>query len=204
MPSWRYLKELRFRDCMFCGSWSVMISFLPNSWSLTRSLHIFALMFKRSTVSYAKTLPVLFKATMCVLSVKTLYVTGSTISPSSFLLNCSLINSSLLRGFPVTGFVPCFSSHGNMLSMSKMWPSGVQTGVLKGWSETAQKLNGRRLNVVSGAFDFAIPEPALAEYASSEAHSLCVIWEALASQQGAFDCRSGLHRACLYLSDEEN
>ena len=75
----------------------------------------------------------------------------------------------------MTGFVPCFSSHGKMLSISKMWPSGVHTGVLKGWSETAQKLNGSRLNVVSGAFDFAIPEPALAEYASSDAHSLCVI-----------------------------
>ena len=57
----------------------------------------------------------------------------------------------------------------------------MQTGVLKGWSETAQKLNGKRLNAVSGAFDFAMPEPALAEYASSDAHSLCVIWKALAS-----------------------
>ena len=26
--------------------------------------------------------------------------------------------------------------------------------------------------------------------------------EALASQQGAIDCGSGLHRACLYLKDE--
>ena len=58
--------------------------------------------------------------------------------------------------------------------------------------------------MVSGAFDLAIPEPALAEYASSDAHSLCVICEALASQQGAIGCRSDLHRACLYLSDEEN
>jgi hypothetical protein len=63
-----------------------------------------------------------------------------------------------------------------MLSMSNIVPSKLQTGVLKGWRETAQKLKGRRLNVESGAFDFAIPEPALAEYASSEAHSLCVIW----------------------------
>lgn len=63
-----------------------------------------------------------------------------------------------------------------MLSMSNIVPSEVQTGVLKGWRETAQKLKGRRLNVESGAFDFAIPEPALAEYASSETHSLCVIW----------------------------
>ena len=64
-----------------------------------------------------------------------------------------------------------------MLSMSKMWPSGLQTGDLNGWRETAQKLKGKRLNVVSGALDFAIPEPALAEYASSDAHSLWVILE---------------------------
>jgi len=59
-----------------------------------------------------------------------------------------------------------------MLSISKTVPSAVQTGVLNGCRETAQKLKGRRLKVASGAFDFAIPEPALAEYASSEAHSL--------------------------------
>jgi hypothetical protein len=41
----------------------------------------------------------------------------------------------------------------------------------------AQKLKGRRLKVLSGAFDFAMPEPALAEYASSDAHSLWVIWK---------------------------
>ena len=68
------------------------------------------------------------------------------------------------------------SSHGRMLSISKIVPFDVQTGVLKGWSETAQKLKGRRLKVASGAFDLAIPEPALAEYASSEAHSLWVIY----------------------------
>ena len=55
--------------------------------------------------------------------------------------------------------------------MSKIVPSAVQTGVLKGWRETAQKLKGSRLNVASGAFDLAMPEPALAEYASSDAHS---------------------------------
>ncbi len=49
-----------------------------------------------------------------------------------------------------------------MLSMSNICPSGVQTGVLKGWRETAQKLNGRRLKELSGAFDLAMPEPALA------------------------------------------
>ena len=62
-----------------------------------------------------------------------------------------------------------------MLSMSNTFPSAVQTGVLKGWRETAQKLKGRRLNEVSGALDLAMPDPALAEYASSEAHSLWVI-----------------------------
>lgn len=62
-----------------------------------------------------------------------------------------------------------------MLSMSKIVPSVVQTGDLKGCSDRAQKLKGRRLKVLSGAFDFERPEPALAEYASSEAHSLWVI-----------------------------
>ena len=56
-----------------------------------------------------------------------------------------------------------------------MAPSVVQTGDLKGCRERAQKLKGRRLKVVSGAFDLERPEPALAEYASSEAHSLWVI-----------------------------
>ena len=59
--------------------------------------------------------------------------------------------------------------------MSKIVPSVVQTGVLKGCRDRAQKLNGRRLNVLSGTFDLRRPEPALAEYASSEAHSLWVI-----------------------------
>lgn len=59
--------------------------------------------------------------------------------------------------------------------MSKIVPSVVQTGDLKGCSDKAQKLKGRRLKVVSGAFDLERPEPALAEYASSEAHSLWVI-----------------------------
>lgn len=51
MPSWRYLNELRFRDWMFCGSCNVMMSFRPNSSSLTRSRHIFAFTLSRSTVS---------------------------------------------------------------------------------------------------------------------------------------------------------
>ena len=66
-----------------------------------------------------------------------------------------------------------------MLLKSKIVPSAVQTGLVKGWREMAQKLKGRRLKVVSAALDFTSPEPALAEYASSEAHSLCVIWEML-------------------------
>ena len=81
----------------------------------------------------------------------------------------------VLIAFPVTGFVSWDFSHPVILSMSKIVPSDVQTGLTKGWRETAQKLKGRRLNVVSADFDFARPEPALAEYASSEAHSLCVI-----------------------------
>lgn len=72
VPSFRYLNALRLRPERFCGSCRVMMSFLLNSASLTRSRHIFALMFSRSTVSQAKTLPVLARATMCVLLVKTL------------------------------------------------------------------------------------------------------------------------------------
>lgn len=67
--------------------------------------------------------------------------------------------------------------------MSKIVPSEVQTGDLKGWRDRAQKLKGRRLKVLSGAFDLDSPEPALAEYASSEAHSLWVIYERLQEQQ---------------------
>lgn len=59
--------------------------------------------------------------------------------------------------------------------MSKIAPSEVQTGDLKGWRDKAQKLKGSRLKVLSGAFNLERPEPALAEYASSEAHSLWVI-----------------------------
>lgn len=63
-----------------------------------------------------------------------------------------------------------------MLSISKIVPSDVQTGLPNGCRDTAQKLKGKRLKVVSASFAFARPEPALAEYASSEAHSLCVIY----------------------------
>ena len=62
-----------------------------------------------------------------------------------------------------------------MLSMSKIVPSRAQTGELKGWREMAQKLKGKRLKAAPEAEAFARPEPALAEKASSEAHSLWVI-----------------------------
>lgn len=68
-----------------------------------------------------------------------------------------------LRGAPVTGFVPCFFSHGRMLVMSNIVPSGLQTGWLKGWREIAQKLKGSRLNGAFEILDFDTPEPALAE-----------------------------------------
>ena len=59
-----------------------------------------------------------------------------------------------------------------------MVPSTVLTGCVKGCKETAQKLNGRRLKLdpTTGDLWFLTPEPALAEKASSEAHSECVIW----------------------------
>jgi hypothetical protein len=46
--------------------------------------------------------------------------------------------------------------------MSKMAPSMVQTGWVKGCREMAQKLYGRRLKEPSGFADL-VPEPALAE-----------------------------------------
>lgn len=60
--------------------------------------------------------------------------------------------------------------------MSKIEPSGAQTGDLNGWREMAQKLNGSLLKGALAPEAFARPEPALAEKASSEAHSLWVIW----------------------------
>ena len=62
----------------------------------------------------------------------------------------------------MTGFVPCFSSHDDMTSTSKIVPSTVQTGCKKGWREAAQKLKGRRLKEPEGALRETF-EPALAE-----------------------------------------
>ncbi len=59
--------------------------------------------------------------------------------------------------------------------MSKIVPSDVQTGCVNGCRESAQNLNGRRLKDAPALSLFAVPEPALAEYASSDAHSLWVI-----------------------------
>lgn len=56
-------------------------------------------------------------------------------------------------------------------------PESVQTGCENGCREREQKLNGRRLKeeCTVPAFD-RTPEPALAEYASSDAHSEWVIY----------------------------
>lgn len=64
-----------------------------------------------------------------------------------------------------------------MFVRSKIVPDGVQTGCANGWREREQKLNGRRLNAVVSPprRAFATPAPALAEKASSDAHSECVI-----------------------------
>lgn len=116
-----------------------------------------------------------FRATICVLSVKTLNVTGSTYSPSSFLAKLSLVSSLLFSGAPVTGFVPCCFSHGRMLVRSNVVPSAVQTGCSKGWRETAQKLKGRRLKEAPGRSVLRAFAPAEAPKASSLLHSECVI-----------------------------
>ena len=63
----------------------------------------------------------------------------------------------------MTGFVPCFFSHGRILVRSKVVPSEVHTGCVNGCRETAQKLNGRRLNEAPDAVDLVTLEPALAE-----------------------------------------
>lgn len=54
-----------------------------------------------------------------------------------------------------------------------MVPDGVQTGCEKGWSDREQNLNGRRRNEAwtPPLLAFPTPAPALAEYASSDAHS---------------------------------
>jgi hypothetical protein len=45
----------------------------------------------------------------------------------------------------VTGFVPCFFSHGIICLISNIVPEGVHTGCSKGCKESAQWVNGRRL-----------------------------------------------------------
>jgi hypothetical protein len=66
-----------------------------------------------------------------------------------------------------------------MTSTSKIVPSAVHTGCLKGRRLAAQKLKGRRRkDAPLGAFAETL-DPALAEYASEEDHSECVIYEML-------------------------
>lgn len=61
---------------------------------------------------------------------------------------------------------------------SNIVPDGVQTGCENGWRDSEQKLNGRRLNEAWAPplLAFPTPAPTLAEYASSDAHSECVIY----------------------------
>lgn len=65
-----------------------------------------------------------------------------------------------------------------MFVRSKIVPVGVQTGCANGWRESEQKLNGNRLNAACEPprLALATPAPALAEKASSDAHSECVIY----------------------------
>jgi len=63
-----------------------------------------------------------------------------------------------------------------MFVKSRIVPSAVQTGCSKGCSETAQKLKGSRLKFAPKLLDLRAFAPAEAEKASSEDHSLCVIW----------------------------
>jgi hypothetical protein len=65
-----------------------------------------------------------------------------------------------------------------MLVRSKIVPAGVQTGCANGCRESEQKLKGRRLNGAWPPPRLALltPAPALAEKASSDAHSECVIY----------------------------
>lgn len=65
-----------------------------------------------------------------------------------------------------------------MLVRSKMVPDAVHTGCEKGCSETAQKLKGSRLKLAPGPAILRAFAPALAENASSDDHSLCVIYHA--------------------------
>lgn len=50
-----------------------------------------------------------------------------------------------------------------MLVRSKMVPLAVQTGCSKGWRESEQKLNGRRLKLAPTTLDLETPEPWEAE-----------------------------------------
>ena len=89
---------------------------------------------------------------------------------SPFRAKLSLIRSLSFKGLPFIGLVPCLASQSLMTSTSKIVPSAVQTGCLKGWREAAQKLKGRRLKEPSAGPCLTF-EPALAEYASEELHS---------------------------------
>lgn len=62
-----------------------------------------------------------------------------------------------------------------MFSWSKMVPSAVHTGVVKGCRLSAQKLKGSLLNAACPLASARTPAPADAEYASEDAHSECVI-----------------------------
>ena len=77
-----------------------------------------------------------------------------------------------MSGFPLTGFVPCFLSHGMMCVSSKTVPSDVQTGCSKGWRDSAQKRKGSRRK---GRVVFE-RKPWEAPKLSAEAHSLWVMY----------------------------
>jgi len=89
-----------------------------------------------------------------------------------------------------------------------MVPVGVQTGCANGWREREQKLNGKRLNAAWEPPFLALetPAPALAENASSDAHSEWVIY-INASVSGGLICderevatkRDRVRRACPFL-----
>ena len=122
-----------------------MRSVLVNSSSLTRSRRFLAFKFNCSTVSHKYTRPDVLIATIFEKSVRTFLVTGSTYSPSSFLSNFKVVSVRPSSFSPLTGFVPCFFSHGMMCLISNIVPEGVQTGCSNGCKESAQCVNGRRL-----------------------------------------------------------
>ncbi len=88
------------------------------------------------------------------------------------------MSSELFSGCPLTGFVPCFLIHGRILVRSNIVPSAVQTGCSNGCKETAQKLKGSRLKdaPAPALADLRALAPAEEPKASSEDHSLWVIW----------------------------